>query len=686
MKTQATFRGRPLPLGAMPTPGGVNFALFCRNGTSVTLVILPESGGNRPVAEFRLDPKRNRTGDHWHILVEGLPELFCYGWRVDGPRGPRHRYDPKAILIDPASTMLSGGERWAANCETDPMRTSRRSLFKRTAPYDWGDDAPPLTPIEDTIVYELHVRGFTFDPTSGVAAPGTFAGLIEKIPYLQWLGITAVELLPVHEFDECDCPFFNPETGEKLSNFWGYNTIAFAAVKASYASSGPVHDQIAEFRDMVKAFHAAGIEVYLDVVFNHTGEGDDQGQTSSFRGLDRSIYYLLDDHGKDLNYSGCGNTTNCNHAVVRNLVMDCLRYWCGSMHVDGFRFDLASILGRGADGEPLKHPPVLEQITEDGVLASAKLIAEPWDAAGLYQVGHFPFGKRWSEWNAKYRDDVRSFWKGDPGTAGSLATRLCGSMDLFLAGDRSPLHSLNFITSHDGFTLRDLVSYQRKHNLANGEGNRDGSNDNRSWNSGAEGETDDPAILRLRKRRAKNLIATLMISQGVPMILAGDEFLRTQQGNNNAWCQDNQISWLDWSLVESQKDFLRFTREMIWLRRRHPSLRRRSFFKGDTGERSDIIWHGVEPNQPDFNSPTLAFAIDGTFIEQGDADCDWFVACHAAEKAVQITLPPSPSGRPWRMTIDTAAESPLDVYPDCAGPIVESMIMVIPHAMVVLTA
>ena len=556
----STSRGHPLPLGASPRTDGANFSLLCRHGSKVSLVILPESGGSTPLAEFPLDPHKNRTGDHWHIRVHDLPDTFCFGWRVDGPAGARHRFNPGRILIDPTSMMISNGATWAGTCEVDPERTSRRSLYHNAPEYDWGDDAPPLTPHEDSIVYELHVRGFTCHPSSNVKHPGTFAGLIEKIPYLKWLGVTAVELLPIHEFDECDCPFVNPTTAEKLVNFWGYNSIAFAAPKAAYAAAAKEHGQLREFRDFVKAFHAAGLEVILDVVFNHTGEGDDRGRTFHFRGLDNELYYLLDDLGRYLNYSGCGNTVNCNHPIVRDLLMDCLRYWGGYMHVDGFRFDLASILGRDRRGNVMLEPPVIEMITEDGVLANSKLIAEPWDVSA-YQVGSFPFGQRWCEWNGRYRDDIRRFWRGEPGFAGSVATRLAGSSDLYQANGRRPWNSVNFITCHDGFTLNDLVTYSAKHNFANGEQNRDGSNDNYSWNCGIEGETDNGVVLDLRRRQAKNMMVTLMLSQGVPMIMAGDEYLRTQKGNNNAWCQDNEISWLDWSLAESNKGFLRFVRE-----------------------------------------------------------------------------------------------------------------------------
>jgi glycogen operon protein len=477
--------------------------------------------------------------------------------------------------------MVSDGAAWAGTCEIDPQRTNRRSLYSRGPQYDWGEDAPPLTPLEDAVIYEVHVRGFTCDPSGGVTFPGTYLGLVEKIPYLKELGVTAVELMPVFEWDECDCPFVNPQTGEKMTNFWGYNPIAFAAPKAAFAAAAKAHGQTREFRDMVKAFHAAGMEVILDVVFNHTGEGDDRGRTFSFRGLDNELYYLLDDHGRYLNYTGCGNTVNCNHPVVRDLIMTCLRYWVGAMHVDGFRFDLASILGRDRKGNVMVEPPVIESITEDGVLADTKLIAEPWDAAGLYQVGRFPFGRRWSEWNGQYRDDVRRFWRGDAGLAAALASRVCGSADVYQWSGRLPRHSVNFITAHDGFTLWDLVSYNHKHNEANGEGNRDGLDDNCSWNCGAEGETDDPEVLTVRRRQARNLMATMLLSQGVPMLLAGDEFLRTQGGNNNAWCQDNAVSWVDWTLAEKNADFLRFTKEMIALRKRHPALRRRRFFVGE---------------------------------------------------------------------------------------------------------
>src|SRR6516162_3921562 len=533
-------RGKSLPLGATLQAGGVNFALLCRHGTQVSLVLYPLEGPE-PLGEISLHPRKNRTGDHWHVQVEGLPSTFRYGWRVDGPCGREHHFDPESILLDPAATAISDGAAWGSSPDVEPAArraggvnplrperlppTERRSVFFRRS-FNWREDAPPLTPLKDSIIYELHVRGFTCHQSSGVAHPGTFAGLIEKIPYLQWLGVTAVELLPIHEFDECDCPFTNPQSGEPLRNFWGYNSIAFAAPKTSYASSAKEHGQVVEFREMVRAFHNAGIEVILDVVFNHTAEGNERGRTYSFRGLDNHLYYLLSPEGKYLNYTGCGNTLNCNHPIVRNLLLTCLRYWVADMHVDGLRFDLASVFGRDALGNVLVEPPVVEMIAEDGVLADTKLIAEPWDAAGLYQVGRFPYGRRWSEWNGRYRDEVRRFWRGDPGFAGELATRICGSADLYEASGRRPHHSINFVTCHDGFTLHDLVSYNAKHNEMNGEDNRDGVDENFSWNCGEEGPSDDPDVLKLRGKQARNLMATLLISQGVPMLLAGDEMLR----------------------------------------------------------------------------------------------------------------------------------------------------------------
>ncbi|HEX3150394.1 MAG TPA: glycogen debranching protein GlgX [Gemmataceae bacterium] len=704
--TLKTSRGRPLPLGVSTAHDGLNFALLCRHGTAVTLVVQQLDGGDAPLTEIALDPRLHRTGDHWHILITGLPHQgFRYGFKVNGPAGDGHRYDPAKILLDPASPLLSDGAVWGAGCEDDKHCTSRRSVYFRGPRYDWGDDTPLLVPQEETIVYELHVRGFTCHPSSAVSKPGTFAGLAEKIPYLKWLGVTAVELLPIHEFDENDCPFINPKTGERNRNLWGYNTIAFAATKASYAASAGAHGQLHEFRDMVQAFHRAGIEVWLDVVFNHTGEGDDRGRTYSFRGLDNNIYYMLTEDGRYQNFTGVGNTMNCNHPIVRDLMMQCLRFWVGDMHVDGLRFDLASIFGRNQKGEVVADPPVIDEIAEDGVLRGTKLVAEPWDAAGLYQVGKFPFGDRWSEWNGRYRDDVRRFWRGDADTVGALCTRLTGSSDLYQWNGRLPRHSVNYVTCHDGFTLWDLVSYNQKHNEENGEGNRDGWDENHSWNCGLEGETTDPAVLGLRIRQAKNIMATLMLSQGLPMMTAGDEFLRTQKGNNNAWCQDNEISWVDWKLAETNKEFLRFVREMIQFRKRHPALRRKDFFKGefakpevaqpptsgDSGPLkrlgsktpplppslaglADLYWHGTEPNAPDFSAESriIALTIDGRFTGRDDVlptgrDADIYIAINGDDVATAFLIPGSPQGKRWRRVADTGLPSPDDIVDDEAS-------------------
>ena len=496
----------------------------------------------------------------------------------------------------------------------------------------------PRIPLEDTIIYELHVRGYTIDPSSGVRYPGTYAGLTEKIDYLKWLGITAVELLPVDEFDENDCPFVNPLTGERLKNYWGYNPISFGAPKAAYAAYPERSEPWDEFCGMVGAFHRRGIEVILDIVFNHTAEGGGGGPTYNFRGLDNSLYYMLDDRGRYLNFSGCGNTFNSDHPVVRNYIVACLRNWVSEAGVDGFRFDLASVFGRDRRGNVVVNPPAVNRISEDSLLYGTKLIAEPWDAAGLYQVGTFPGGARWSDWNGRYRDDVRRFWRGEPGMTSALATRLCGSDDLY--SGRGPLHSINFLCCHDGFTLYDLVSYNDKHNEANGEGNRDGNDANWSWNCGAEGPTTDPAVNRLRERQARNLMATLLISQGVPMILGGDEFLRTQKGNNNAWCQDNSTSWVDWTLKDRNAGFLRFIQKHDRLSQGAPILRRRTFFTGGAeGGPPEILWHGVEPAHPDFSrtSHALAFALDGRCCDRpGIVDRDLYVAMNSGSKRARF--------------------------------------------------
>ncbi|MFI5455059.1 MAG: glycogen debranching protein [Isosphaerales bacterium] len=684
------FRGHALtitpgythPPGASATPGGVNFVLISRHGTAVSLILLEPFSGEVD-AEIPFDPQINRTGDNWHVRVEGLPEEFCYGYRVDGPKGGGHHFDFASVLLDPASRALSCGRPWAGQ-----NSLPRRSLVNRSMSLV-ADDISPRIPREDTILYELHIRGFTVDPSSGVRHPGTFAGLIEKIAYLKELGITTVELLPIGEFDELDCPLVNPISGERLRNFWGYNTIAFAAPKAAYASNPERCAPWEEFRRMVRAFHDAGIEVIVDAVFNHTAEGGEGGTTYSFRGIDNCLYYLLDDQGHYLNFTGCGNTLNSNHPVVRNYLLNCLHDWVAEAGVDGFRFDLASLLGRDQRGQIMVEPPVVERISEDSLLAGTKLIAEPWDVEA-HRLGRFPSGARWLAWNSRYRDDVRRFWRGDAGMISSLATRLCGSEDLFPGV--GPLYSLNFVTCHDGFTLCDLVSYDYKHNEANGEGNRYGVDDNFSWNCGVEGPTDDPEIVALRRRQARNLIATLLISQGVPMLPGGDEFLRTQAGNNNAWCQDNKTSWVEWTLAEENADFLLFVRRMIALRKRHPALRRRTFFQGSAGGHPpDIVWHGVEPCRPDFSpeSHSLAFALDGRRVDgHKTVDRDLYIAMSAWKEPLSFTIPGSPSGRRWRRAVDTALSSPEDALGSDEGPVIPVLhaYRVEPHSLIVLVS
>jgi glycogen operon protein len=505
-----------------------------------------------------------------------------------------------------------------------------------------------------------------------VAHPGTYRGLIEKIPYLKDLGVTAVELLPVTEFNENENLNRNPVTGERLKNFWGYSPISFFSPKASYAVNGRNGNQVREFKEMVKALHLAGIEVILDIVFNHTAEGGDDGPVYSFRGLDNTIYYMLDPQSRAyLNFSGCGNTMNCNHPLVRKLIVDCLRYWVIEMHVDGFRFDLASVLGRDTEGKVMENPPMVEKIAEDPILANTKIIAEAWDAAGLYQVGSFSSHPHWAEWNGRYRDDVRAFMTRKGGSVAALATRVSGSADLYQDDDKAPFNSINFITSHDGFTLYDLVSYDQKHNELNGEQNRDGGDHNLSWNSGAEGATDDLDIRKMRWRRMRSLAVILFLSQGAPMFVSGDEFGRSQGGNNNAYCQDNEISWLDWRLVENNRDLLRFFKMLIALRKKHPIFRRVDFFpKGGDHDPHEIHWQSRRVGETDWSPDcrTLGFMLDGLAVA-GSRDDDFFVMLNSHLENVIIEIPSLPPGRHWCLLINSAAEPPNDIHPEDEAPI-----------------
>lgn len=649
--------GRPLPLGPTAQRGGVNFAVVSETATSATLVLFrPDE--HDPVLEFPLDPVLNRTGNIWHALLEGLDSDIEYGFRFD--RSPNqapqsYRFDPTQILLDPYAQATSRNWVWGANKGSRRLRS-----VVVDSKFDWGFDKPLRTPLADTIIYELHVRGFTQDPSSRVTHKGTFKGLAEKIPYLQDLGITAVELMPVCEFDEIEVSRRNPVSGDPLFNVWGYHPIAFFAPNAAYSIDCNGPSAMNELKEMIREFHSAGIEVILDVVFNHTGEGGRDGPLLSFRGIDNPMYYMVQSgSGAYLDYTGCGNTLNCSHPVVREMVLDVLRYWVSEYHIDGFRFDLASALGRGSNGEVLANPPLIERIVADPCLADVKLIAEAWDAAGLYQVGGFPAYGRWAEWNGKYRDDIRSFVKGDPGMVPRLAARLSGSADLYQDSHRQPWHSINFVTCHDGFTLQDLVSYNHKHNEENGEENRDGCSDNTSWNCGVEGETRDPDITKVRRRQVRNLAALLMISHGVPMVLYGDEIGRTQSGNNNAYCQDNERTWMNWNSNSEQRELFRFFKNLIQFRRLHPLLRRESFGQGSNDFHVEMHWHGTRLFQADWGheSRSLAMHLHG---KGRQAEDHIFVIANSFWEGLSFELPIM-GGHRWSRFLDTALDPPTDI-------------------------
>jgi len=667
--------GTPLPLGATITPEGINFAVFSRHAENLWLVLFSPAGAR--IGEIEIDPVHNRTGDIWHLMLKTRKHDLQYCFRANGPHDPEgkgHFFNDSALLLDPYARALAGGEKWNGPLKNQPG--FKRNCLVVDDYFDWEDDRPLIIPMQDSIIYEMHVRGFTRHPSSKVKHPGTFAGIIEKIPYLQELGVTAIELMPVTEFNENENTRVNPATGKGLLNYWGYSPISFCAPKASYAAENKNGNQVREFKEMVKALHKSGIEVILDVVFNHTAEGGSDGPLLSFRGLGNSIYYLLDPETREyLNFSGCGNTLNCNHPIVRQHIIECLHFWVIEMHVDGFRFDLASILGRDQTGEVLSNPPMVEMIAEDPILSNTKIIAEAWDAAGLYQVGSFSTSGRWAEWNGKFRDDVRAFMCGHPDKVPALATRIAGSSDLFQKNLRRPYNSINFVTSHDGFTLRDQVSYNSKHNLENGENDLDGSDYNFSWNTGHEGETSDPAINLLRARRIRSLMVILMLSQGVPMVLAGDEFGRTQNGNNNAYCHDSPLSWIDWSLKEKNKDLFRFFRMIIALRKNHPVFRRSDFFPDQTHElHHPIKWQSNRPDIQDWSdsAKSLAFLLDGQGAE-GKPDNDFFVILNGHPTEAQIYTAPKPrKNRRWRKIIDTAAPPPLDIMEDSGGAILPS--------------
>ncbi|MCL4295143.1 MAG: glycogen debranching protein GlgX [Anaerolineae bacterium] len=682
--------GHPLPLGATVTADGANFAIFSRHATRVWLMLFDQPTDDTPTHEFELDPTTHRTGDIWHIHLSGLQHGQLYLYRVDGPYLPEqgHRFNRHKPLLDPYTRALTGGPtfHWDFSQSFGFDRNSPRAdlSFSTTTNlagmpkcivygddgFDWQGDRPLNRPWPETIIYETHVRSLTCHPSANVNHPGTYAGVVEKIPHFKALGVTAIELLPIHQFDEWEFRRFNPKTGERLRNYWGYNTLCFFAPKGHYSHLGAERgQQVVAFKEMVRALHQAGLEVILDVVFNHTVEGNQLGPTLSFKGIDNSIYYILADNPRYYqDFTGVGNTLNANHPVVQDFIIDCLRYWVRDMHVDGFRFDLATSLTRERTGHISGNPPLTARIAEDPLLRTAKLIAEPWDVGG-YQVGRFP-GGRWAEWNDRYRDDIRRFWRGDPGLTGALATRLAGSADLYYPDGRSPNASINFVTAHDGFTANDLVSYNTKHNEANGEHNQDGSNHNSSYNYGVEGPTFNPRIEAIRSRQVKNFLATLMLSQGTPMLLGGDEFRRTQQGNNNAYCQHNEMSWYDWRFLEKHADIFRFARQVIALRQAHPVFRRTTFFTGhdlDDDQFRDIHWYGPSGLDASWepSSKWLMCVMDGSKEEIGAPadDVDVLMMFNADTRPRLFYLPPAPHNGRWRLALDTGQPSPLDIHP-----------------------
>ncbi len=651
--------GRSSPLGATCTNDGVNFSLYSRMASSVEFVLFDHEGAVQPSRVVRLDGADNRTYHYWHAFVPGVGAGQIYGCRVDGPFDPEHglRFDPTKILLDPYGrgvVVPNGYNREAALVAGDNAATAMKSVVVESSDYNWEGDAPLSLPAARTIIYEMHVRGFTRDPNSGLseATRGTYAGLVEKIPYLQKLGITAVELLPVFQFDAQDAPL------GKL-NYWGYAPVSFFAPHRAYSSRQDPLGPVTEFRDMVKALHRAGIEVILDVVFNHTAEGDQNGPMLSFRGIDNPTYYIFEQGGaRYANYTGCGNTLNANHPVVRRMILDSLRYWVEEMHVDGFRFDLASILARDECGCPLPNPPVLWDIETEPALAGTKLLAEAWDAAGLYQVGSF-VGDAWKEWNGRFRDDVRDFFRGEPGSLRRVADRMVGSPEIYGHEQREAEQSVNFVTCHDGFTLNDLVSYNEKHNEANGEENRDGASDNRSWNCGVEGPTDDPAVEKLRDRQVKNFLTVTMMSLGLPMMLMGDEVRRTQRGNNNAYCHDNELTWFNWSLVDKHADLLRFV-QLLNARRalRDIEPERLRISIRTLLDAANKAWHGVKLNEPDWSDNSHSVALEAEVERQS---LRIYLILNAYWEPLRFELPKLPADPPWRRWIDTARESPDDI-------------------------
>ena len=654
----------PLPYGAVLQDGGVQFSVYSRHATAMRVLLYKRVSDREPFRLIEFNPETDRWGDIWSVFVPNLGHGALYHFQADGPFQPEvgHRFEAQARLIDPYAKALAGKFQ---KSDDGVVRPPKCVVVDET--FDWQGDRHLKRPLAETVIYEMHVRGFTKSATSDAEHPGTYLGVIDKIPYLKSLGVTAVELMPVHEFPLAESNGAKPDR----ANYWGYDPMAFFAPHRGYMHGAKPGAQVKQFKQMVRELHAAGIEVILDVVFNHTSEGNENGPTFSFKGLENSVYYMLTQDGGYKNYSGCGNTVNSNHPIVRELIFHCLRHWVYNYHIDGFRFDLASILSRDRNGELVPNPPLVEYIAEDPMLADTKIIAEAWDAAGAYQVGSFA-NNRWADWNGAYRDNVRRFWRGDGGMTGPMATRLSGSSDLYQPSGKNPYHSINFVTSHDGYTMNDLVSYERKHNSANGEDNRDGDNQNHSSNYGVEGPTRKVAINKLRRRQVKNMFASLLLSQGVPMILSGDEALRTQKGNNNAYCQDTATSWFDWRLVDKNAEILRFVQNLISFRCHQPTLRREDFLTG-TAERPDelpdVSWYGVDGQVIDWrhthHSLTCVF---GTSYLDDPAARHVLILLHSGGQPQEFQTPDAVRGLTWKQFIDTAAEAPGDIYPEASGP------------------
>ena len=658
-----------LPYGAVVHDRGVQFVVFSHSATAMRLLLYDGVADRDPVDVISFDRDSDRWGDVWSVFVPGIGPGQLYHFQADGPYDPERGYwfSSKARLIDPYAKALAGTFQPSDDGIIRPPKCVVVDDY-----FNWEGDRHLRRDLSETVIYELHVRGFTRSKTSRVEYPGTYLGVIEKIPYLKSLGVTAVELMPVHEFPIRDILGKVPER----PNYWGYDPMAFFAPHRGYAVGNEPGCQVLEFKQMVKALHQAGIEVILDVVFNHTCEGNELGPVLSFKGLENHVYYHLANGGsRYCNYSGCGNTINGNHPIVREMIFHCLRHWVHNYHIDGFRFDLASILSRGRNGDLLPNPPAVEVIAEDPMLADTKIIAEAWDAAGAFQVGSFSHHARWAEWNGLYRDDVRRFWRGDAGLRGRLSTRLAGSSDLYEHAGRRPYCSINFITSHDGFTMNDLVTYKDKHNEANGEGNRDGENNNLSDNYGVEGPTRRKVVRQLRIRQIKNMFATLLLSQGVPMIVAGDECRRTQKGNNNAYCQDNDLSWFDWRLVKRNKSLVRFVSTLIRFRREQPTVRRRQFLSGHPRADGvpDVRWFNADGSETvDWHNGdmTLMCLLNAPpeYEDPEGAGRDLLIMFNATGDKVEFVIPDDLRDRQWRLFIDTSNAPPRDIYPNLDGP------------------